>query len=169
METETPTATPDDRAAISYVLLCTADDGAPTDVAGDGADQCPDGEPFVRWEWDEDESRFVAEGDERNTTVTATEYKDAEGTEPVEAEWTSGTYNVTGAVVRSGQEVCTYEYEPDGTFPQNGTVESCENSTGGGNGQGQAGPPNQSEVLHAQAVPLVALLGLGLLLRRRQW
>lgn len=101
--------------------------------------------------------------------MTATEFKDEAETEPVEAEWTSGTYNVTGAVVRSGQEVCTYDYAPDGSFPQSGTVESCEDSTGGGGDGSQDSSAAETGPVDAQAIPLVGLLALGLLLRRRRW
>lgn len=132
-ETETPTSTPDERAAISFVLLCTNDEGV-TSVGGRESDECPDGEPFVRWEGNGNE--FEAEEDSRGTTITATEFKEAG--EPVAAEWNSSIYNVTSAVVFGGRNTCTYTYSPDGTLPQNGTVETCEGSAGGGNGGGSA-------------------------------
>lgn len=89
--------------------------------------------------------------------MTPTEYKDDEETEPVEAEWTSGTYTVSGAVVGAGGETCTETYNENRPLPQNGTVETCEGSAGGGN------------ETNSQALPLVALAALSLLLRRRQW
>ncbi|QLD89463.1 hypothetical protein HWV07_10650 [Natronomonas salina] len=61
--------------------------------------------------------------------MTATEFKDDED-EPVTAVWTSETYNVTGVVVGAGGDMCTYDYSPDGTFPQEDTVETCDGPAG---------------------------------------
>lgn len=108
------------------MLLCTNDDGAPT-VGGAGSDACGDGEPFVRWEWTG--AGFVAENGPQGTTMVATEFK--EPGEPVEAEWTSSIYNVSGAVVGAGGDTCTYPGD-SGSLPHSGTVESCEGSAGGG-------------------------------------
>jgi hypothetical protein len=108
------------------VLLCTNDEGAPT-VGGQSSDACPDGEPFVRWEWTG--SSFQAEDGAQGTTMTATQFK--EPGEPVEAEWTSNTYNVSGTVVFGGGNTCTYSGD-SGPLSHQGTVESCEGAAGGG-------------------------------------
>lgn len=108
------------------MLLCTTDENAPTiGDGGRGADACPDGEPFVRWEWNESQDQFVAEGDAAGTTMNATELN--EDGEPVAAEWTSSEYGVSGAVVGAGQENCTYDFDD----ADSGTVETC-NQNGGG-------------------------------------
>lgn len=171
-ETGTTTQTPDDRVAISFILLCSTDEDAPTDVQEEGSEDCPDGgEPFVRWEWNG--NQFVAEDEPHNTTMEATEFKDDEQNEPVEAEWTSGTYNVSGAVVGAGGDTCTYPGD-SGPLPQNGTVESCSAGNGGGGGnQGnnggnsgnQGGGPSSG--MTNGIVPLLGLLATSALLRRR--
>ncbi|MCU4800939.1 integrin alpha [Halobacteria archaeon HArc-gm2] len=122
-DTDTPdteTETEDQRAAISFVLLCTTDEGAPT-VGGAGSGDCPEGEPFVRWEWTG--SSFTVEDGDAGTTMEPSLFK--EPNEPVEAQWTSTTYDVTGAVVGAGGETCTFPGDP-GDLPDTGDVESCE-------------------------------------------
>lgn len=124
----TATQTPDPRAAISYVLLCTTDEDAPT-VGGAGSDECVEAEPFVRWEWDETQNQFVAEDGASGTTMTATAYEDQD--EPVEATWTSDTYNLSGAVVGAGGATCGYPGD-SGPLPHASDVEACSGNAGGG-------------------------------------
>lgn len=149
-----PTETPDRRAAISYVLLCSEDEGHPT-VDGAGADACPEGDPFVRWEWLG--ASFVAEDDQAGTTVVATEFK--EPNEPVEAGWTSTDHNVSGAVVGAGSETCTYGGDT-GALPHGGSVETCP-GTGGASSATGLGIPGLDEVTGLfSLVGLVAIAGL---------
>lgn len=87
----------------------------------------------MRWEWTG--TSFAPEGDADGTTMTATEFKDNDPTEPIEAQWTSGTYNVSGAIVKAGTPTCTFTYDDESS----GTVETCDSSpnpdASGGTGQ----------------------------------
>lgn len=164
--TDTPTDTPDRRAAISFVILCTQDAEAEADVGGEGADECPkDGKAFVRWVWNDDTNQFESEGSADGTTMTATEFK--ENGEPVQARWTSETYNGTGAVVGSGGDTCTYEYDK----ASSGTVESCDSSAG--QGQGQAAITGPSAGMSQYFIPAISsaslLAGAVLVFREQFW
>lgn len=114
-----PNGTNGSLAAISYVELCV------NGTKGQGQDTCPTGErQLVKYEWNG--TTFVPESDPMNTTVNAVAFKDANLTEPIEANWTSVT-NLTSAVVKSATDTCEF----DGGF--NGTVTSC--------GPPPSGPP----------------------------
>lgn len=124
---------------------------------GTGSDQCPnDGKAFVRWEWNESTNQFEAEGNADGTNLFATEYKDDNQEEPVEAEWTSSTYDITGAVVGAGGNTCTYEY----SNASQGTVETCDSEAGGGQGQGQAAMTRPSGGLAGNFIPAISSLSL---------
>lgn len=157
----TPTPTPDQRAAISHVLLCPTDEEAPP-VGGGNSDACEQGEPFVRWDWDDEDNVFyVEEGGQQGTTITDSAVKDGDMSEPIEVEWTPSTSNVSGTVVGAGSNVCTYPGD-SGPPQHNGTVETCEGSAGNsGNG-----PPGQSSApgLDNSVVgPLILLMLVGAL------
>jgi hypothetical protein len=59
--------------------------------------------------------------------MIATEFKALN--EPVEAEWTSTQYEVTGVVVFGGNDMCTYDGDV-GALPHEGIVESCPEDAG---------------------------------------
>ncbi len=157
------TGTPDERAAISFVILCVAEDADAPDepVMGRGSDQCPSGsKPLVRWEWTG--STFAPEGDAEGTGVTATEFK--EPGEPVEASWTSSTFDILGAVVGSATDECTFT-DPSGDGPpDSGNVESCGPPSGGPPAIGTGWLPSV-DPLAVWFVTSVA--GFGLIVRRR--
>jgi hypothetical protein len=133
----TPTPTSDDRAAISFVLLCVDEnEDVPEEaVGGVGSDACPAGSvPLVRY----DGTPLTAEGPAYGTVLTATEFKDGDLTEPVAAQWVSTEYDILGAVVGAGGNVCTFT-DRDDDFLDTGAVESC------GPGGNQPNADNQAD------------------------
>ncbi|MEF8785810.1 MAG: hypothetical protein V5A45_07740 [Haloarculaceae archaeon] len=124
------------------MLLCVGEDeDVPEEaVGGAGSDACPEGSvPLVRYEG----TPLTAEGPAYGTSVTATEFKDGDPTEPVAAQWVSTQYDIVGAVVGSGGDVCTFtdseNDNPTADNPDTGTVESC------GPGGNQPNVDNQAD------------------------
>ena len=116
-----------DGAAISFVSFCVenGDDnpgtqnGNPGNAENQTASQpCPDEEQqLVKFEWTG--NSFEPEGgDAMNISINATEFKDNDPTEPVEADWTS-EQEISTAVVKSALDICNF------SGGINGTVESC--------------------------------------------
>jgi hypothetical protein len=120
------------------VLLCVSEDeDVPEEaVGGAGSNACPDGSvPLVRYEG----TPLTPEGPAYGTSVTATEFKDGDPTEPVAAEWVSTQYDILGAVVGAGGNVCTFSDQAGDGLPDTGTVESC------GPGGNQPNVDNQAD------------------------
>jgi hypothetical protein len=136
-------------------------------IGGNGADACPDPGtvPLVRWEWTG--STFEAEGPEYGTSITVTSSK--EPGEPVEAQWISEEYDIQGAVVFGGGDLCTYDDANNDGVPDSGTVESCERGGGQPNVGGQTGGPQIPGLPIPLSVWALAAVAMSGLVVHRRW